>query len=67
LIHAPWATWLPQNSDLAKKVRYETWLTLIDIYNEGKCRAIGVSNYMPRHIQELKDAGLTENFLEIYF
>lgn len=33
--------------------RKETWRALETLYNEGKCRAIGVSNYMSHHLEEL--------------
>jgi diketogulonate reductase-like aldo/keto reductase len=33
--------------------RKETWNALETLYNEGKCRAIGVSNYMAHHLEEL--------------
>lgn len=33
--------------------RKETWRALETIYNEGQCKAIGVSNYMTHHMEEL--------------
>lgn len=33
--------------------RKETWKALETLYNEGKCRSIGVSNYMTQHLNEL--------------
>lgn len=33
--------------------RKDTWKALETIYREGKCRAIGVSNYMKHHLEEL--------------
>lgn len=33
--------------------RKETWKALETLYQEGKCRSIGVSNYMKHHIEEL--------------
>ena len=33
--------------------RKETWKALETLYNEGKCKAIGVSNYMNHHLEEL--------------
>jgi diketogulonate reductase-like aldo/keto reductase len=33
--------------------RVETWRAMERILEEGKARAIGVSNYLPRHIEEL--------------
>lgn len=34
-------------------LRLETWKAMIRIYEEGKARAIGVSNYTEKHIDEL--------------
>jgi len=33
--------------------RLETWRALESIYEEGRARAIGVSNFMPRHLDEV--------------
>jgi diketogulonate reductase-like aldo/keto reductase len=35
------------------KLRGQTWKALEKLYEQGKCRAIGVSNYMIRHLKEL--------------
>lgn len=37
----------------------ETWQAFERIRDEGKARAIGVSNFQPYHLQALFDAGLT--------
>jgi methylglyoxal/glyoxal reductase len=34
-------------------LRGETWRALVKLYESGKCRAIGVSNYTIRHLKEL--------------
>jgi diketogulonate reductase-like aldo/keto reductase len=34
-------------------LRGKTWEAFIKLYDEGKCRAIGVSNYTIRHLSEL--------------
>ena len=39
-----------------RQLRGETWQALIRLYEQGKCRAIGVSNYTVRHLQELLPA-----------
>src|SRR2546423_834330 len=31
----------------------ETWLTLVDLYDEGRVRSIGVSNFEPEHLERL--------------
>lgn len=60
LIHFP-GKLRGQINDLekSKELRLETWKALEKLYSDGKCRAIGVSNYMPRHLQEIIDAGMT--------
>jgi len=35
--------------------RLESWRALEQLYSDGLCKAIGVSNYMERHIQEILD------------
>ncbi len=35
------------------ELRAETWKALVELQRRGSCRAIGVSNYTVRHIQEL--------------
>jgi diketogulonate reductase-like aldo/keto reductase len=37
--------------------RSDTWRALEKLYAEGRCRAIGVSNYMIRHVDEVLAAG----------
>ncbi|MEM2918278.1 MAG: aldo/keto reductase [Candidatus Altiarchaeota archaeon] len=36
-----------------KSLREETWKAIEKVYMEGKCRAIGVSNYTIKHLSEL--------------
>ncbi|KAB2878874.1 aldo/keto reductase [bacterium] len=36
-----------------RKLRHDSWRALETLHEEGKCRAIGVSNYTIRHIDEL--------------
>lgn len=47
LIHSPHA--------LRPKERKELWLALEKLYQEGKAKAIGVSNYLPEHLDELRE------------
>jgi diketogulonate reductase-like aldo/keto reductase len=37
------------------ELRNETWRALVELRRRGSCRAIGVSNYTVRHLQELLD------------
>lgn len=36
----------------------EAWRALIELYEEGKIKSIGVSNFKEHHLDQLKDAGL---------
>lgn len=39
-----------------KELNAETWKAMERIYSEGRARAIGVSNFMPRHLEPLLDS-----------
>ncbi|KAK2603892.1 hypothetical protein QQS21_003927 [Conoideocrella luteorostrata] len=47
LIHSPYA--------LKPKERKELWLALETLHEEGRIKAVGVSNYMPEHLEEMKE------------
>ncbi len=38
---------------MEKTVRAKSWKVLEKLYGEGKCKAIGVSNYSEKHLEEL--------------
>ncbi|XP_047224318.1 glyoxal reductase [Girardinichthys multiradiatus] len=38
-----------------REIRAETWRALEDLYKEGVCHAIGVSNFLVRHLEQLKE------------
>ena len=38
--------------------RLETWRGLVQIFNSGGARAIGVSNYYVEHLEEIRLAGM---------
>lgn len=46
-------------SEKARELRLETWRAFEKLYNEGKCKAIGVSNYLKRHLDELVEANMS--------
>ena len=51
LIHWP-ANYLQYGRD-AEALNAETWRALEDLYQEGRVRAIGLSNFLPHHIEAL--------------
>lgn len=54
LIHAPWP-WSNVGQDCTKE-NIETWKAMIDLYNMGKVRSIGVSNFHKKDIEALIEA-----------
>ncbi|XP_058503721.1 uncharacterized oxidoreductase ZK1290.5-like isoform X2 [Solea solea] len=38
----------------SRQLRAEAWRALEDLYDEGLCRSIGVSNFMIHHLEQLK-------------
>ncbi|KAJ7513876.1 hypothetical protein O6H91_23G017900 [Diphasiastrum complanatum] len=56
LIHWPGAAKLDVKSEENAVRRTETWQALEDMYKQGKCRAIGVSNYTKHHLEGLLSA-----------
>jgi diketogulonate reductase-like aldo/keto reductase len=53
IIHAPWP-WSDMGSD-HKKGNIEAWKAMEEIYQSGRAKAIGVSNFSPDDIQNLLD------------
>ena len=51
LIH--WPANYYQFGEQAKDLNAETWRALEDLYREGRIRAIGLSNFLPHHIDAL--------------
>ena len=52
----------PANSKKYKnpsEVNRETWKALEELYERGRVKAIGVSNFLPHHIEELKETAGT--------
>ncbi len=39
----------------AKEINAQTWKAMEELYLEGKIKAIGLSNFLPHHIEELKE------------
>ncbi|XP_008290736.1 prostaglandin F synthase [Stegastes partitus] len=38
-----------------REIRAETWRALEELYKDGVCRAIGVSNFVVHHLEQLKE------------
>ncbi len=53
LIHAPWP-WDKIGMDCTR-ANVESWKALEEIYESGKAKAIGVSNFEPQHLQPILD------------
>jgi diketogulonate reductase-like aldo/keto reductase len=53
LIHWPGAAKTPTNSELNPQYRVNTWKEMERLYNDKKCRSIGVSNFEVSHLEEL--------------
>lgn len=50
-----------------EKINFETWQALIKLYKEGRVRAIGVSNFLPHHLDVLMDAEIQPMVNQIEF
>ena len=53
LIHAPWP-WEKMGMDCTEG-NIECWKAIEEIYESGKAKAIGVSNFAPEHMQPILD------------
>jgi diketogulonate reductase-like aldo/keto reductase len=54
LIHAPWP-WTKIGSDCTQG-NIDSWKAMIELYRQGKCRSIGVSNFEVHHIESIVKA-----------
>jgi diketogulonate reductase-like aldo/keto reductase len=53
LIHSPKPWEVNSDGTEYNSLNAETWKAFIDLYHEGKIRAIGVSNFKPEHLRPL--------------
>ncbi len=66
LIHAPWP-WSEVGKDCTKE-NIESWKAMIELYEAGKIKAIGVSNFSSTDIDALiKATGVTPMVNQIYY
>lgn len=54
MIHWPGLVGLSPNSPSNPKLRLQTWNTMINLKKEGRVRDIGVANFLPRHLETLR-------------
>jgi diketogulonate reductase-like aldo/keto reductase len=54
LIHWPGASGLQSGHQDNVKYRHITWRSLVKLYKAGQLKSIGVSNYLIRHLEDLK-------------
>lgn len=59
LIHWPGSQKLRPEDPQHQRNRLGSWTDMEQLLSEGKVRAIGVSNYMQRHLEEFEAAGMT--------
>lgn len=45
----------PARGEAGAKVNYDTWRALEKVYKEGRAKAIGVSNFLPHHLEPLME------------
>ncbi|GAQ80986.1 Aldo/keto reductase family protein [Klebsormidium nitens] len=56
LVHWPGASSVPVTSERNVHLRHETWRAMEEAFREGRCRSIGVSNFLRTHLEELLSA-----------
>ena len=64
LIHWPAS---PLQYDDYNAVNLSTWQAMIDLYKAGKAKAIGVSNFMPHHLEALVQSEIVPMVNQIEF
>ena len=62
LIH--WPANKKQFGDEAKRINAETWRALEELYASGKVKAIGLSNFLPRHMEELMETAVVKPMVD---
>ncbi|XP_078461826.1 putative oxidoreductase ZK1290.5 isoform X3 [Lampetra fluviatilis] len=66
LVH--WPEGQPPPGQSRRELRAETWRALEELYSEGICKAIGVSNFQQHHVEELQeDCDVTPHVNQVEF
>lgn len=50
-----------------EEINYDTWRAMIELYQAGKIRAIGVSNFLPHHLVPLMESAVKPMVNQIEF
>ncbi|CAO3683848.1 unnamed protein product [Umbelopsis ramanniana] len=58
LIHWPGKSGQKVDNPNNKSARDGSWKALVELYENGKVRAIGLSNYTVRHLEEIESSGM---------
>lgn len=53
LIHAPWQLDIAKSPEEVSMLRRESWRVMEEFHRDGVLRALGVSNFEPRHIDDI--------------
>jgi diketogulonate reductase-like aldo/keto reductase len=53
-MHWPGVSKTAPTSQKNKILRTDTWRAMCDLYRQGKCRSIGVSNFTCAHLEHIK-------------
>jgi diketogulonate reductase-like aldo/keto reductase len=64
LIHWPANSVVYENPD---QVNLDTWRAMTELYQAGRIRAIGVSNFLPHHLKPLLETGVIPTVNQIEF
>jgi len=57
LVHGPWGLDVEKSPQEISELRRQSWLVMEEYHRAGALRAIGVSNFEPRHVDDILDAG----------
>ena len=49
----------PPTLEKSRQLRLDSWRALEKLLEDGKCRAIGVSNFLKRHLDEIVEANMS--------